>query len=190
LTAEQVEGPFFFDTSLLRQNITEGKPGVALRLRLQLVAAEGCVPIRDAVVEAWHTDAAGVYSAFDRAQGNIADAAGETFLRGFQVTDASGRVEFHTIYPGWYPGRTIHIHVKTVIDSTHLITTQLYFPDVITDSVLQQPPYNTRGPRDTTNATDAVSRFAGGPGPDPLILTLAEANGGYVGSFLLSVIRL
>jgi protocatechuate 3,4-dioxygenase beta subunit len=148
------------------------------------------VPIRDAVVEAWHTDAEGVYSAFDRDQGNIADAGDETFLRGFQVTDATGSVEFHTIYPGWYPGRTIHIHIKAAIGSTNLLTTQLYFPDSVTDIVFQQPPYDARGPRSTTNATDAVSRFNGGPGPDPLTLSITEEDGGYVGAFVLSIVGL
>jgi protocatechuate 3,4-dioxygenase beta subunit len=184
LTPQQTEGPFFLDTGLLRRDITESKPGTALRLTLRIVEEDGCVPIRDAVVEIWHADADGTYSGFSTAQGNLANTLGQTYLRGFQVTDDNGRVEFETIYPGWYPGRTAHIHFKVLLDASRLATTQLYFSDALTDVVYMQPPYNSRGPRNTTNATDGI--FA--QGGASLTLTLTEDGDGYQAAFLIGVL--
>ena len=189
LTPTQVEGPFFLDTGLDRVDITEGKPGVALRVQLTFVTVDGqtCSPIQGAVAELWHTDASGAYSGFDIADGNLVDAAGETFCRGFQTTGAEGVVTFDTIYPGWYPGRTPHMHLLALLGQNRLVTTQLYFDESLTDSVYQQAPYSARGPRDTTNAQDAVSRFGDGPGPDPLIVNSTPAGAGYNASFVIGI---
>jgi protocatechuate 3,4-dioxygenase beta subunit len=182
LTPQQTQGPFFIDVGLARADIREDRQGVALRLALTLVEAEGCVPIRDAVVNVWHTDALGAYSGFPGQPGGI-DTTGETFLRGFQLTDAAGRVEFTTIYPGWYPGRTVHIHVRVHLDSTTVLVSQLYFPESITDAVHAQSPYDGRGTRDTTNATDAIARN----GLEDLLLEIAEDGSGYAASIVLGV---
>lgn len=186
LTPEQVQGPFFIE-SAARSDITEGKPGQRLRLALTIIETPSCTPIEGAIVELWHTDAAGAYSGFDRVQGNTADTAGETFLRGHQVTDALGAVVFETIYPGWYPGRTPHLHLLALLDANRLITTQLYFDDALTDRVYQLAPYAARGLRDTTNAEDNVSRFGGAPGTAPLQIELVENGDGYSGSFVIGV---
>jgi protocatechuate 3,4-dioxygenase beta subunit len=182
LTPQQTAGPFFIDVGLARADIREDRQGTALRLALTLVDAEGCTPIRDAVVNVWHTDAAGAYSGFPGQPGGI-DTTGETFLRGFQLTDADGRVEFTTIYPGWYPGRTVHIHVRIHLDATSLLTTQVYFPESVTDAVHAESPYNSRGTRDTTNATDAIA----GNGLDDLLLDIAAEGTGYAASIVLGV---
>lgn len=122
LTPEQIEGPYFLDTGLLRREIAEDRVGIPLRLDLRLAAVAGgtCAPLRGALVEAWHADAEGVYSGYDRAQGNLRDAAGETFLRGYQVSDDRGAVRFSTIYPGWYPLRAVHIHLMVRIGRAHV----------------------------------------------------------------------
>jgi protocatechuate 3,4-dioxygenase beta subunit len=161
LTPAQTEGPFFYDTGLERRDIRDGKPGALLQLGLRVVDAQSCTPISGALVEVWHADAAGVYSAFDVAQGNSANAAGQTFLRGFQASDAGGYVEFLTLYPGWYPGRTPHIHIMVLLadaapNQGSLLTTQLYFPESVSDAVYALDPYAARGPRSTTNASDGV----------------------------------
>lgn len=182
LTPEQVLGPYFIDVGLARRDVREDRQGVALRLALQLVDADGCAPIPDAVVNIWHADAVGVYSGFAGQPGGV-DTTGETFLRGFQITDADGRVEFVTIYPGWYTGRTVHIHVRIHLDSTTVLVTQLYFPESITDMVHAQLPYSTHGPRDTTNATDSLA----GDDLDDLLLELTATDEGYTGSIILGV---
>lgn len=98
----------------------------------------------------------------------------ETFLRGAQAPDAAGRVEFRTIYPGWYPGRTVHIHV--IVRTTDAVyTSQLYFPDDLSDDVLASAPYSRRAGRDTTNDTDEIFSTGG----TPAMLDLTRANGGH-----------
>jgi len=162
LTPEQIEGPFFLDTGLLRRDIAEGRAGTPLRLELRLARVDGdaCAPLAGALVEAWHADADGVYSGYPESAGNPRDATGETFLRGYQVTDDRGVVEFRTVYPGWYPGRTVHVHLMVRVDATRVLTTQVYFPESDNDAVLSAPPYDARGERDTSNAADFLARGA------------------------------
>jgi protocatechuate 3,4-dioxygenase beta subunit len=107
VTPEQTEGPFYFDPGLVRADLAEGKTGVPLTLRLQIVEAAACAPSERARVDVWHCDAAGVYSGYDRER-----SAGARWLRGTQFADAQGIVRFNSLYPGWYTGRAPHIHVK------------------------------------------------------------------------------
>ena len=112
-------------------------------LILQIVEAKDCVPLQDARVDVWHADGLGLYSGY--AGQDTGSAKGETFLRGTQFSGADGDVRFNTIYPGWYPGRTPHIHFKAFIDNRNVITGQLYFPDHITEQVYATtPPYRER----------------------------------------------
>lgn len=182
LSPEETLGPFFIDVGLARTDVREDNDGTELRLVLQLVDVDGCTPIRDAVVNIWHTDARGAYSGFPNQPGGL-DTTGETFLRGFQITDANGRVEFTTIYPGWYTGRTPHIHVRIHLDATTVLVTQVYFPEDVTDAVYAQAPYSTRPDRDTTNSEDAIARND----LDELSLTVVADNGGYAGTIVFGV---
>lgn len=184
LTPAQIEGPFFVDTGLMRSDLRDGKSGVVLELELRVVEGTTCAPIPGALVEVWHADANGAYSAFDIAQGNSQNQAGETFLRGYQRSNEDGRVEFLTVYPGWYPGRTPHIHVMVLLEGrTELLTTQLYFPEAVTDAVYAREPYAARGLRSTTNATDGVGA------PEPLISQVAERGDGFGTAFRMVVPR-
>lgn len=107
LTPEQEEGPFYIDFARVRRDIVDDRPGVPLALAVAVVDSNTCKPIHNAAVDVWHCDGMGVYSG-EPSEGS----AGKTFLRGIQLTDGDGQVEFATIYPGQYPGRTTHIHVK------------------------------------------------------------------------------
>jgi protocatechuate 3,4-dioxygenase beta subunit len=78
------------------------------------------------------------------------------FCRGTQTTDAKGRVDFSTIFPGWYTGRSIHIHFTVRVGGKEYITSQLFFDDMLTEEILLQPDYKARGKRDTTNKTDNI----------------------------------
>jgi protocatechuate 3,4-dioxygenase beta subunit len=155
LTPEQTEGPYYIPGELVRRNITEGRPGTPLALRTVVVDASTCRPIKNAAVDVWHADAGGVYSGFG------AGAANRTFMRGIQRTTAKGLAQFRTVYPGWYPGRTVHIHVKVHIGGNVVHTGQLYFPDSLTDVAFRKAPYASRPGRDTRNAVDAVFRNGG-----------------------------
>jgi protocatechuate 3,4-dioxygenase beta subunit len=174
LTPEAFEGPFYFDPKLVRAAIAEGKAGAPLALTLKVVDAETCAALDKARVDIWHCDGLGVYSGYARQE--TGSAEGETFLRGTQFTDGDGRVAFDTIYPGWYPGRTPHIHFKVILDDKDLVTGQLYFPDTVSEQVYAtHSPYRERKQeRDTVNANDFI--FLEQNGADTLADT--EAVGG------------
>ena len=148
LTPEQTEGPFYVANQLVRSDIAEGRPGAPVELRLNVVNADTCQPIKDATVEIWHCDAGGAYSGVD---GNI-----ETFCRGAQTSDADGSVVFNTVFPGWYTGRAVHIHVKTHVGGNEVHTGQLYFNEADLSRVYQADPYSSRGAPDTPNAADGI----------------------------------
>ncbi len=162
LLPEAVEGPFYFDPKLERVDIREGKAGLAIELALKVVEGGSCQPINRARVDVWHTDALGVYSGYD-GQGDSGNrsARGERYLRGTQFTDEAGKVSFTSIYPGWYPGRTPHIHVKVFLDSKTVLTGQIYFPDDLSRQVYAaNAPYDKRPVADTSNKTDWLFKSA------------------------------
>ena len=161
LTPEQIEGPFYLDQTRIRGDISEGKPGVPLQLHLRVLEASAtCAPIPKAVVDVWQCDALGVYSGYEGAAiapRHVEPVDDKTFLRGTQLTDAGGATRFQTIYPGWYAGRTPHVHLKLRVGAK-AVTTQLYFPDEATNAVYARAPYDRHPNRDTTNATDRFLR--------------------------------
>ena len=170
-TPRQTEGPFYFDPDLVRRDIAEGRPGAPLRLRLQVVAAADCAPSRGARVDIWHCDADGVYSGYERER-----STGETFLRGTQFADADGVAEFATIYPGWYGGRAPHVHVKAWLDGGRELTSQIYFPDALSEQVYALAAYAERDARRRLrNADDGIFSRLGGRAP---IAETARAGGG------------
>ena len=177
-TPRQTEGPYYFDAGKVRRDITEGKPGIPLSVRLRLVETGSCEPIPGAAVDIWHTDAEGRYSGYRRQGDDGADTTGETFLRGTQFTDADGLVEFETLYPGWYRNRTVHIHFKAYTDDEHLLTSQLYFPGVITAAVSAIPPYSLRNSPGNNNESDDILMTS--PANEALLGQVARDGDGYV----------
>ncbi len=162
LTPATTEGPYYFDPRLERSDITEGtQAGAATTVRLQVVDA-ACQPITGARVDIWHCNALGHYSGYANQTGGV-DARGETFLRGTQFASASGIVEFETIYPGWYAGRTTHIHFTVFLDEKSVLTGQIFFPDALSQHIYETvAPYTGRGSdRAVLNATDGIARRAG-----------------------------
>lgn len=183
LYPQETEGPFYLNLALLRSDITEGKAGAPLELEVQVVSANGCMPVKDAAVDIWQCDAAGVYAGFPGQLGGL-DTTGQKSLRGTQVTGADGRVVFKTIYPGWYPGRTTHIHFKVHLSATSEVTSQLYFPEETTAKLYQTPPYDVHGPKDTSNAADATAQ-AGGMPP---VVVITESSGALAARLVITVL--
>jgi protocatechuate 3,4-dioxygenase beta subunit len=197
LLPAQAEGPYHRPIHPERTDITEGRPGVPLRLALRLLDADGGAPFAGAVVDVWQADAGGRYSGYPqmpvkhddvplRAQDVPDDvvAPSETFLRGSQRTDEDGVCTFQTIWPGWYSGRTVHVHATIRLPAGCTVTTQLYFPDNLNDEVLARPEYrDDRGTRDTTNDTDSI--YAEG-GSDST-LTLERDLAGWAGWLCFTV---
>jgi protocatechuate 3,4-dioxygenase beta subunit len=190
LTPQQEDGPFYFDPKLDRADITEGKTGVPLSLVLQIVEARDCAPLKGARVDIWHADAIGFYSGYPgQGDAHTVSTSDQHFLRGTQSTDDDGQVSFTTIYPGWYKGRTAHIHAKVFLDNKTVLTTQLYFPDALSEFIYKNvKPYNSRAhERDTVNATDYVVRVSGNDRTS--FCNIKEETDRYVASLIIGVDR-
>lgn len=187
LMPEVTEGPYYVDPGLVRADIREDRVGVPLVMRFQVVDAD-CAPIAGARVDIWHCDAQGNYSGF-AGQGSdaVADTEDQTFLRGTQITDERGLLSFQTIYPGWYRGRTTHIHFKVFLDETTLLTGQAFFPDALSQYLYDNAPdYGGRaGSRDTLNANDGIAAQAG----EGAYVHIAEQAGGYDAALVVGVSR-
>jgi protocatechuate 3,4-dioxygenase beta subunit len=179
LTPELTEGPYYIAGEKVRRDITEGRPGTALFLHLRVLDASTCRPIKGAAVDIWHADASGIYSGFG------SGAASRTFMRGIQPTDATGLAKFKTVYPGWYQGRTVHIHVKVHVGGSVVHTGQLFFNDTLTDAVYKRLPYSRRPNRTTRNAQDSIFVNGGKRG----LLTLSRSGTGWIGAIAMGVHR-
>lgn len=174
-------GPYFVDEQLNRSDIrtepsdNSTKEGVPFTLKINVfdVASNSCAPIEGAQVDIWHCDAQGMYSGVSD-QGF--DTTGQKFLRGYQLTDANGEVQFLTIYPGWYSGRAVHIHfmIRTTgaDGQSYEFTSQFFFDDALSDQVFTQGPYASKGERDTRNASDNIYNNGG----DQLLLDITGDN--------------
>lgn len=182
LLPEQMAGPFPLDEQFRRRDITEGLPGHPVRLGLRVVDG-GCVPIPEAEVEVWHADASGDYSAFEDGGGGKDEGPGTTFLRGTQVTDTDGIVELRTIYPGWYRGRAVHIHVRVRVAGDLVLTSQMYFDDAYTEEVYAAEPYAEFGSPDTPLAADGIGSAAATEGT--LLVTTPTTVDGESGTLAL-----
>jgi protocatechuate 3,4-dioxygenase beta subunit len=195
LSPEQTQGPYYIPREKIRSNLREHKPGTSLQLRLTVVDASTCKPIKGAAVDIWHCDAGGIYAGFVSAStggppgGNAGPTDKNTFLRGIQRTNARGVATFQTIYPGWYRGRTVHIHVIVHLGGVvvgHIVHTgQLFFSDALTSNVYQTGVYKVRAAaRDTFNNTDSV--YASG-GAQSMLTMKHDGHGGYIGTITLGV---
>lgn len=182
---ELTEGPYFVDVGLDRSDILSDpatgivKDGalLALTFNVSQVSNGSCSPLEGVVVDIWHCDALGVYSAVSDPG---FDTSEQQFLRGYQVTDENGVSRFITIYPGWYSGRTVHIHFKIRTDPDseqgYEFTSQLFFDEALTDQVHAQAPYASKGQRDTLNSADNIYN-------DLLLLAVSQTDEGYAATF-------
>ena len=191
LTPELTVGPYFVDEKLNRSDLTTNTTdtnvlnATPLTLTMTIIeyASSGCSALVGAQVDIWHADAAGIYS-----DESVENTTGQTFLRGYQITDSNGAVTFKTVVPGWYSGRTIHIHVmiRTLSSSGSVLTeftTQLFFDQTLLNALTTTvSPYRSRGVPDTAYAEDSIYSNA-----TQLTLTNATSGGGYTASITLGV---
>jgi len=194
LTAALTEGPFFVDEKLNRSDIRSDpadgtrRPGAPLRIAFNVMRVDGdaCTPLTGAYLDVWHCDAAGTYSDVS-GMGNGSAGAGRKFLRGYQITDASGVARFTTIYPGWYQGRAVHIHFKIRTDpeasAGFEFTSQLFFDDELSRTVYSTGVYAQKGPQDMPNASDGIFNQSGGA----TLLSVSQDGDGYKATFPIAV---
>ena len=180
LAPEMTEGPYYLDLDLVRSDIREDRDGAALALTLRVIDVNTGSPVDGAAVDIWHCDANGLYSGFvsqSAGANGVTEVSDDgTFLRGTQLSDADGNVTFTTVYPGWYRGRTVHIHVKAHVNGQEIHTGQLFFDDSFTDEVFASTePYASRGERDRRNEDDNI--YLGGG--DKSTLTVTKDGGSY-----------
>jgi protocatechuate 3,4-dioxygenase beta subunit len=198
LAPSMTEGPYWVDEKLNRSDITTGTTrnsvlgAVPLQLKIKLFDDNGLlcsnIPAGNVMVDIWHCDAAGEYS--DTSGAGQSSTIGQDFLRGYQISANDGTVIFKTVYPGWYQGRTTHIHFRArAYDATGKVTynftSQLFFDDTFTDQVYQQRAmYNMRGSRGTRNSNDSIYRGTTTP---PLVTASALADGSVTGEVELGL---
>ena len=185
----QTEGPYFVDEKLNRADIrsdpSNGKVSDGalfdLAFRVSRLSGAACAPLAGAVVDLWQCDAHGVYSDVKDIDGQF-NTIGQKFLRGHQVTGKDGVARFVTVYPGWYLGRTVHIHFKIRTDPGSQkgseFTSQVYFDDAFTDSVFAAAPAYKKGDR-TRNERDGIFRSGG----SELILDVTRQGERYASTF-------
>jgi protocatechuate 3,4-dioxygenase beta subunit len=187
----QTVGPYFVDERLDRSDVrtdpgtSEARVGEPLDLSMTItrIVNGACTPFAGAVVDIWQCDAAGTYS---DVRDRSFDTSGQKWLRGYQVADREGRVRFTTIYPGWYDGRTVHIHFKvrtSVSANAGEFVSQLYFEDAYTDAVFTRAPYVGRPARRTRNSNDGIFRRGG----SQLTLDVKRVGTSHEASFALAV---
>ncbi|MFM9926470.1 intradiol ring-cleavage dioxygenase [Variovorax sp. H27-G14] len=184
LTAQTTEGPFYLDASQVRRDITEGLQGVPLDVRFTVCDTAG-KPLPRLRVDLWHCDTLGRYSGFG-GQGDDGAGAfeGKTFLRGSQFTDREGVAAFATVYPGWYAGRTTHIHMKVLNGTRAVLTSQFFLPDALSEFLYTQVSlYQRARLRDTLNSLDGIALKAG----DTVLGAVREERQRYVATLALVV---
>jgi protocatechuate 3,4-dioxygenase beta subunit len=197
LTPEVTEGPYWIDNKLTRRDIREGKPGLPLVLAFTVVNAKNCKPINRADVEIWHCDASGNYSGYESGGGpggggpggHATPTSSTRYLRGHQRSNVAGVATFLTVFPGWYPGRTPHIHMKVHVGAADRVvhTGQVFFDEVVQAAVYKHPPYSSHGLPDTSHARDTIYAQAGG---SRAVVRLSKRPGGaagYLGRIVIGV---
>ncbi|MBI3715702.1 MAG: hypothetical protein HY255_06880 [Betaproteobacteria bacterium] len=193
LSPALTEGPFFVDHGLRRADLRVGSKdpstirGVPLTLRLQLVDATGaCAPIAGARVDVWHANVDGLYSAEPAQVMQPQDTSADSFLRGYQTSDALGRVQFLTIFPGRYGRRAPHIHFKvrryTGDRMAYEYTSQLFFEDDFASHLYASAPHGYGRQSGATNRADHIY--------DPHLLVVlgkAPTSDGYEGDIVIGL---
>lgn len=180
LLCQTTAGPCIADT-VDRQDVSEGYPGLPVRLALLVVDAGTCQPIPNVRVQIWHTQRTGVYSGNtpnpQACSGGDSDAPNHFYMRGTQTAGADGRVDFDTCLPGWYMGRALHIHFSVFLGDDVYVTSQLFFDDTITEEIFAaHPEYAEFGQPDTLNDDDNI--IAGADDLPNYILDIARMPDG------------
>jgi protocatechuate 3,4-dioxygenase beta subunit len=180
LYPSQTLGPCYSAMPPTREDISGGLGGLPMRLSFLVVRSDGCTPVPNASVDIWHSGSNGIYSAFPTSttcNPGTMDVLSLNFCRGVQVTNAMGRADFSTVFPGWYTGRTLHIHFTVRVNGRAYVTSQLYFEDALAEEILAQGDYKARGKRDTNNARDTQFK-TGGATPEQVIFSTAKRADG------------
>ncbi|MEV4802076.1 hypothetical protein AB0K18_18845 [Nonomuraea sp. NPDC049421] len=198
LTPSTKQGPYYFETGSVRSDLREDRQGVRLRLALKVQDGGTCRPLPGAAVEVWHCDAGGLYSGAETQSRDVLTGGDKVrvrpgtvftdltpsdrrrYLRGVQLADRDGIVRFTTIWPGWYPGRTVHVHVMVMVEDQRALCTEIMFDEKLNSQVLATPAYlGHQQPRDTFNTNDPIFR-------DDMLAHVIKDGPGYLAATVLA----
>ena len=184
VTNSETAGPFptLTPSSLVRTNITGDRTGIPMDITITIInVIANCTALQGALVDIWHCDKDGYYSQYGGTSMQTVNYTNNTFLRGRQTTDTNGQVAFTSIFPGWYTGRSTHIHVHIYSASgTSQLVTQIAFPEGSNSAVVQVNSATSYGYTKgmtgyTYNANDNV--FSDGVSSEMSAITGSIANG-------------
>lgn len=190
-TGTQILGPCYLDLGQFRTDISDGEAGVPIIFAFQ-VLDKNCKPMPGLAVHIWHTNCKGQYSA-DNSKGTpgagwspkvcsgetpltstttfpaseVQRAYKSTWHRGATSTDMEGVAYFQSCFPGWYGGRTNHVHFRFVQNNRELLVTQLGFTDAVCDEIHAKHPDYTGKIQDRTmlsiSGRQQDTTFSGNP---------------------------
>ncbi len=192
---EEVEGPYPYPggeltNPLQRADITGGQTGVPLALTFNIVnVSADCEAVSNARVDIWQCNKDGYYSGYANQQGYLGTLSftGQTFLRGYQLSDGSGNAAFTTIYPGWYSGRATHIHIEVYVNNVLKKTTQITFPETTSNTVHQSSLYAAHGTNTMSNAQDGIFGNSATDLANETVAVTGSVAAGYSGTYTIGI---
>jgi len=195
VTADEVEGPYPYvggelTNPLNRTDVTAGQTGVPLTLSFVVVdASNNCNVVSNARVDIWHCNKDGYYSGYANQNSSLGSKSyvGETWLRGYQLTDSTGVAKFTTIYPGWYAGRATHIHIEVYVNNVMKKTTQICFSESTNSVVYASSLYSTHGVNPITNEADSIFGNSLTDLANETVALTGSVSEGYSGSYTIGI---
>jgi protocatechuate 3,4-dioxygenase beta subunit len=191
-TKSEISNPL--DRSDIRSNSADGvlQSGLPLSLIITVVNVNNsCAVVEGARVDLWHCNRNGYYSGYSNQNGGLSGQPnsylGQNWLRGYQLTDSNGEAKFTTVYPGWYSGRATHIHFEIYIDNVMKKTTQLSFPESISDVVHLTSLYAAHGLNSTRNANDNVFGDSASDLANEIFTMTGDVTNGYIGTHTIGL---
>jgi len=195
VTASETEGPYPYvggesTNPLNRSDVTAGQTGVPLTLSFVVVDANNsCNVVTGARVDIWHCNKDGYYSGYANQNSGLGAKSyvGETWLRGYQLTDSTGVAKFSTIYPGWYSGRATHIHIEVFVNGVMKKTTQICFSESINNVVYASSLYSSHGVNPLTNEADGILGNSLTDLANETVSLTGSVAEGYSGSYTIGI---
>ena len=195
VTATEVEGPYPYvggeiTNPLQRSDVTAGQTGVPLVLSFVIVDTNNsCNVVTGARVDIWHCNKDGYYSGYANQNSSLGTKSyvGETWLRGYQLTDSTGVAKFTTIYPGWYGGRATHIHIEVYVNGVMKKTTQIAFSEAINNTVYASSLYSAHGVNPITNEADSIFGDSLTDLANETVSLTGSVADGYSGSYTIGI---
>jgi protocatechuate 3,4-dioxygenase beta subunit len=195
VAATETEGPYPYpggeiNNPLQRADVKGGMTGVSLDISFIVVNTNaGCAAVPNARVDIWHCNKDGYYSGYGSQPGYLGTLSytGQTWLRGYQLADTAGKVTFNTIYPGWYAGRSTHIHMEVYVGGVLKKTTQITFSETISDVVHVSTLYAAHGTNTTRNTADGVFGDSATDLANETVALTGSVAAGYSGSYTIGI---